>query len=302
MYRMKTEATNVLPLVLLLTSLCLTSSSYGQERWFQIEVSVFSNERLADREEEVWAPGHALLDYPANLQNLRTLMDLLLSDALQTEPAPLLEAAQNNQPESPPSALELRLQRINATGPFPADGPPYYSFPDFARDPFLQLPASESDFQQTNRALNASAEHRLLFHGLWRQPMPDPGAETPVLISGGERYGNHRELEGSLSLHFNASRDRVVIDTDLWLTEFTTLAEPGNEWQLPPYPEPQSVRDETTDRYQARRIYHFQQSRDMRSNEFHYLDHPALGLVVTVFPYDVPEEIVPEETEIGAPP
>jgi hypothetical protein len=40
----------------------------------------------------------------------------------------------------------------------------------------------------------------------------------------------------------------------------------------------------------------------MRSNEFHYLDHPALGLVVTVFPYDVPEEIVPEETEIGAPP
>jgi hypothetical protein len=124
--------------------------------------------------------------------------------------------------------------------------------------------------------------------------MPDPGAETPVLISGGERYGDHHELEGSLSLHFNAGRDRVVIDSDLWLSEFTTLADPDNEWQLPPFPGPQSAADGEADRYQPHRVYHFQQSRDMRSNEFHYLDHPALGLVVTVFPYEVPAEEAPE--------
>jgi len=30
------------------------------------------------------------------------------------------------------------------------------------------------------------------------------------------------------------------------------------------------------------------QSRDMRSNEFHYLDHPAVGIVVLVKPYTPP--------------
>jgi len=27
----------------------------------------------------------------------------------------------------------------------------------------------------------------------------------------------------------------------------------------------------------------------MRSNEFHYLDHPALGIVIMVEPYQVPQ-------------
>ena len=30
------------------------------------------------------------------------------------------------------------------------------------------------------------------------------------------------------------------------------------------------------------------QSREMRSNEFHYLDHPALGIVIQVEPYELP--------------
>jgi hypothetical protein len=31
-----------------------------------------------------------------------------------------------------------------------------------------------------------------------------------------------------------------------------------------------------------------QDSRAMRSNEFHYLDHPAIGVLVQVFPYEPP--------------
>ena len=34
-----------------------------------------------------------------------------------------------------------------------------------------------------------------------------------------------------------------------------------------------------------------QQTRDMRSREFHYLDHPALGLVILVEPYEIPDPI-----------
>jgi hypothetical protein len=312
----------------------VTGHSQEPERWFQVEVSVFSNENQADRDAEVWSPERTELTYPDNLQQLRSLFEVLLSAALQpaTEP-PLAPASdvQNRPGSTPlatarapaePSVQEIRREIIAATGPFPPAEGEGYRFPDFARDAFLQLPPSESEFQQTNRALERSPEHRLLFHGLWRQPVPDPGAELPVAISGGDRFGEHWELEGSLSFHFNANRDRVVVDSNVWLTEFTVTApspllpqqnsEPVRPdaqqptWQLPNLPAqlaPAVVASplalQTNDGlltnpaadepvYAPRIIYQLQQSREMSSDEFHYIDHPALGLIVTVLPYEVP--------------
>jgi hypothetical protein len=37
-----------------------------------------------------------------------------------------------------------------------------------------------------------------------------------------------------------------------------------------------------------------EQSREMRSNQFHYIDHPAIGIVILVKPIDVPPLVVPE--------
>ena len=68
------------------------------------------------------------------------------------------------------------------------------------------------------------------------------------------------ELDGSITIRFNPSGDRVVLDSDLWFRQ------PGNNG----------------------RLMSLKQSRDMRSNEFHYLDHPAVGIVVMVFSYDRP--------------
>lgn len=288
------------------------------QRWFQVEVSVFSNERQADRDEEVWSPERTRPEYPANLQRLRSLFEILLMPSLLpgADPETSVRESDPDQPladtASEPSAQDIRREIIAATGPFPAAVGAGYRFPDFARDAFLQLPPAQSEFQQTNRALERSAEHRLLFHGLWRQPVPDPGAELPVAISGGERYGDHFELEGSLSFRFNANRDRVVIDSNLWLTEFVARSATANrraastaagggqtvvaapQWLLPalrPELTPELLRGPpagATATYEPRVVYHLQQSREMRSNEFHYVDHPALGLVVTVFPYEVP--------------
>lgn len=272
------------------------------ERWFQIEVSVFSNENSADREEELWLPEQTELAYPDNPGRLQRLLDLLMISSLQ----PIVDTGLTETEQEPvpaePSAEEERRALIAATGPFARElvpGSGDYKFPDFARDAFVQLTPEESDFQQTNQALVRSPEHRLLFHGLWRQPMPDPGAETPISVTGGQRFGQHHELEGSLSLHFNSGRDRVVIDANLWLSEFRVAALNDSEdaesgWQLPPAPTGAVVigEREAEPVYNVSRVYPFQQSREMRSTEFHYLDHPALGIVVTVLPYEVPP--VPE--------
>jgi hypothetical protein len=54
-----------------------------------------------------------------------------------------------------------------------------------------------------------------------------------------------------------------------------TLAAPANSSDL-------ATRFYVTD------VFSMRDTRAMRSNEFHYLDHPAIGVVVQVFPYEPP--------------
>jgi len=275
-------------------ALLLHFPATAQERWFQIEVSVFSNESLADRAEEMWLPERQELVFPARMQRLQTLFDLLFVDSLlpEIDVADLLTAE--------PSPEQLLAEQIAAVGPPPQTSGTGFRFIDFARDSFLQLPNTESDFQQTNRALERSADHRLLFHGLWRQPVENTPGATPIYVSGGQNYGEQPELQGSITIRFNDNRDRVVIDADLWLTEFSTLPLENVEWRLPDVPAGfrsalSSIDDGTNNEtWHPVQVYHMQQSREMRSNEFHYVDHPALGLVITVFPYEVPPLIQPD--------
>jgi len=281
--------------------LCLLPAPWAnaQERWFQIEVSVFSNEVPADRNEEVWVAAGLELDYPPRLRRLETLLSRLLTPAFMPATPETIDSVLPPEADAAvPDPAAERLELIRATGPFPPRQGEPYAFIDFARDAFVQLPDGESDFRQTNSALERSPRYRLLFHGLWRQPMPMRETATAVLVSGGERYGEHFELEGSLRFYFNSARDRIVADADLWLSEFSVNSDPEQEWLLPPLPAVASgdsgAETALTRRFFPVTIYHLAQQREMRSTEFHYLDHPALGLVVSVEPYEVPPLPAPE--------
>ena len=101
-------------------------------------------------------------------------------------------------------------------------------------------------------------------------------------------------MQGSITIRFNDNADRVVIDANLWLAEFRLVPAADNDWKLPPIPAAADIQinappaDESTLNYTVIRVFQFKQSRDMRSREFHYLDHPAMGLVILVEPYQVP--------------
>ena len=251
--------------LLLLALLTVPARALAQARWFQVEVSIFSNENPADRAAESWRPGQPALDYPRRMQRLLRPADWRLLDPLVPQF----------------TSVPLRRKRTAAVNPMAGIG-----------DAVWRLADSESDFQQTNRVLERSPNHRLLFHGLWRQPVENTAWARHLHISGGERFGQHHELEGSLRIRFNANRDRVVIDTDLWLTEFSMLPLAVADWRLPAPPWNDRGSSAVPGsgnggyrRFHPARVYPLQQSREMRSTEFHYLDHPALGLVVTVVPY-----------------
>ena len=274
----------------LLASRGFAAASWDGNRWFQIEVSIFSNEFAEDQFSERFTPDRLALAYPSRVQRLDRLITLFampeLEDRLRGE---------TRLPALEDTVIDPLQQLLMNTGPAPRARLLDFRLPDMERDAFVQLPPAQSDFQQTNRALERSPDNRLLFHGLWRQPVLDPRQAVAVLVEGGRRFADQYELQGSLTLRFNPGQDRVVIDSNLWLVEFQTGNNIDEQWQLPALPRAlrrtPAISDGQTDAsgsYHVTRIIQFQQSRDMRSNEFHYLDHPALGLVVSVKPYDLP--------------
>ena len=152
--------------------LSLTSSALAQERWYQIEVSIFTNESSIDRSEEVWQAERIELTYPENLRRLNLLSDLLRTENLTLATINLAVPEQFDRQELSAEEIqaEIRAESIAAVGPSPASQRTAFKLFDFAREDFTPLPISDSDFQQTNLTLVRSAIHILLFHVFW-QPL-----------------------------------------------------------------------------------------------------------------------------------
>ena len=269
-----------------LFSFLISSYSVAQERWFQIELSIFSNENIEDRNAESWLPSNYELNYPENMRKLSLLTDLFLSDHNLDDRSSVTGSASQEEIDA-----MIRNDQLKNIRPRIKSTESSFKLFDFSRDDFTQLPPSDSDFQQTNRTLERSSDHRLLYHGLWRQAVRQSSNAVPIYIEGGLRYGDNHELQGSVTIRFNENEDRVVVDTHIWLIEYSIVKDSSSEWELPQIPE--SIRIESRENsssltYFPNNVYVMEQSREMRSNEFHYLDHPALGLVISVKPYSVP--------------
>ena len=269
-----------------LFSFLISSYSVAQERWFQIELSIFSNENTEDRNAESWLPSDYELSYPKNMRKLSLLTDLFLSDHNLEGKLSVTESASQEEIDA-----MIRNDQLKNIRPRIKSTESNFKLFDFSRDDFTQLSPSDSDFQQTNRTLERSSDHRLLYHGLWRQAVRQSSNAVPIYIEGGLRYGDNHELQGSVTIRFNENEDRVVVDTHIWLIEYSIVKDSSSEWKLPQIPE--SIRRESRENsssltYFPNNVYVMEQSREMRSNEFHYLDHPALGLVISVKPYSVP--------------
>lgn len=282
------------------------------ERWFQVEMTAFAHE-TTDLEMEIWTPARLSLGFPERLQKLRTLSDFLLLDdwtALTgiVEPVtlPVSSSGISTNTLTPPVTPTPVL-----VGPRPYAPGESFQLPDFEREAFLALPEPDHDFTSSNRAISQSSAYRLLFHSAWRQPITRRSAATAVAVSGGRVFNGRSELEGSVSLYFNNAEDRVIFDSNLWLSTFSTSASSEEGWALPVLPAVMARREVTasmdnetqTIEYFVNRIMQLRQTRDMRSDEFHYIDHPAMGILVQITPYIVPEIPVTEvEAEVPTAP
>jgi hypothetical protein len=172
----------------------------------------------------------------------------------------------------------------------------------------------------TAQRIRRSRGYRLLAHEAWRQPLPEGGATTRVLLQGGEEFGEHRELEGYVE--FDRAR-YLHVGAHLWLSRFEPAGELSGEPvplpQLPAAPpvlpleeptvvgpvpgwtdaapdEPVDVvlgpdglprgEDEAGAAYRPVESWVLRERRRLRSGELHYLDHPRFGLLVYIEPWE----------------
>lgn len=254
--------------------------SYDGNRWYEIEVSIFSNEALTPGNELV-IPEKTKLAYPEPILQL-----LPASSSFRID----FEAAANDSlPPGPEPPVAVGAKPFIGPPEAPAGGE--FRLTDFARDPYIALGSAQETFLNYNDRINRAPEHRLLFHAVWRQPVLNLVQSTAIFVAGGDRYGPHNELEGSLRFSYNVNR--VDVEAKLWLATFGGVATGRERWQLPPQPFlPHDAGSETSlFEYGVTSLAYMEQVRPMTSNTLHYLDHPALGMLVQIRPYQLPEPV-----------
>lgn len=124
---------------------------------------------------------------------------------------------------------------------------------------------TEVRLKNTNRRLRNQG-YRIIGHGKWHQRIPARGQQIPMIIQlGAKRNDGLREVEGLIELsvgrflHFNAKLWFAVDEydqsslVDKWHVHESKLA-----------------------------YYELNESRRMRSGEYNYIDHPALGVFVRI--------------------
>jgi hypothetical protein len=265
--------------------------------WVQVEVIVFRHME-PDSPGEAW-PTAPALSYPPALR--------FLLEPGSPEHTAALEARE----------FERALQAEAGSAAPAAPAAPAGQVPAPDELPGVLLAGQDTVLADAAARIANAPGYRLLAHLAWREPRLAEGARESTLVTGGASAGEHHELEGSITI----TRSRFLhIDARLWLNAFPAAGEsPGpNAVDLPPVPKPllpkppaalqaesgmstEAVQDPVpaepavvVEPVRATQTVLLTASRKIAPGEVHYLDHPLLGVLVTVRPWDPAAPVSPE--------
>lgn len=219
------------------------------------------------------------------------------------------EAVDTSQTDSaPPETAELTEPEQEAIEPINLEDLPkrLEEATDLAHEPFILLPDSYFRLSNLDRRIDRSLDMRLLSHVAWRQPVISGGPIRPVLIQTGKQYGLAFEVEGMLALRKNRY---LHVGTDLVYSTFKRkLVNEGINWEIFG-PERGTVSIDSyeyangetgnfnmfaddSSAFETELTAAFKQTRRIREDELHYLDHPLFGILVQVSPYELPDPVL----------
>ncbi|CAA0119971.1 Uncharacterised protein [Halioglobus japonicus] len=263
------------------------------DQWYKVELLVFSRPAGATAEHWDAIPD---LNYPARSQFLSYPGEEQAPLSGTSIPEGNAPAAPTSQPSTPqPSTPQAKA--------------------------FATLPASQRQFSGKASAMQRSGRYRILFHEAWLQPMSGQAQTLPIILDRSGDGGPWPALQGSIKLYLSRY---FYLDTNLWLnTQGEYL--PG-DWRMPapplaPASKPQQVSVYSTPSspgaatiagadglaapdselqldgdleadgaYPFRHAVLLDQTRRMRSGDVVYIDHPLLGVLVTITPLAAAED------------
>lgn len=351
--------------------------------WFQVEIIIFERLESSGEDPEAW-PKNVELKYPANVEFLVNPNAVPSGDANNNPDETFASRANGGDANPSPTAEEIAknreflalLKKSGNNDAFTKKILSALSESEIARltpkeIPYHFLDDSLQQLGDQARRLGRDRKMRLLFHNAWRQPFYAQEQAPALVITGGDLYEDHYELEGTITLSLSRY---LHIHTNLWLTQFDANTGRNEEhWRwLPDRPKPtikiENGANESTDLniettqidsaalntsglnaeslnenqmntntfgsfddlpslnmgldsdnlgfdfgnnssttyfddlgnfiehpYVIRQIVTIKQKRRMRSGELHYIDHPRLGILLRIDPYQPKFTEVPQE-------
>jgi hypothetical protein len=243
----------------LLTLLLLPSllQAAPEERWYQVEIIIFSQNNPEYRESELWPADYTLPDLAQSRELLNPATVSRMPQPFTLVAAERLQLGQVAQRIKSAGDVELRLHLGWLQPGLAAEQAVavhiYEGMPDGVKEGVPQLDG-------TLRLILSRYLH-LESDLVWREPL------APQRFDLSERQLEQPAGNGNTG-------DTSAGDDDITANRNDAM-----------------IGEETAPNYQ---VFRQQQSRLMRSSEVHYIDHPLFGIIVQVTPYQLPEAAAPK--------
>ncbi|GAB3272107.1 CsiV family protein [Parahaliea aestuarii] len=213
------------------------------QRWYRVELLVFSQGGSAAASQERWDPEPALayperyrfLVYPERVQQ-RIASHPGGDSSIDPQGRQVItfKPPQEAQPEP---AYEAQATDIPRRGDSEAAAPPVTE-PETEEEqkpqlpqPWLVRPASELEFRGKAAYMEKQGSYRVLFHQSWLQPVAEEKQARAIVIDDSGSEGRYPVLQGSVKLYVARY---LHLSTHLWLnTDGSYL--PG-DWRMPAPP------------------------------------------------------------------
>ena len=130
------------------------------------------------------------------------------------------------------------------------------------RASFLELLENQKDLINERQLLDEEPDLHVTHHLSWLQSVPERGKPLSIMVP---------KTEANLAGYVRVTIGRYLhFEADLWT---------------------KMEKKDHTDSPQDNQFMALRESRRMRSNELHYLDHPALGVITKISPYSIDSNI-----------
>ena len=136
-------------------------------------------------------------------------------------------------------------------------------FEDYLRrTSFLKVLEDQRELINERQLIDEEPDLLVTHHLSWLQSVPERGKPLSIMVA---------KTEANLAGYVRVTIGRYLhFEADLWTT---------------------MERKDQTDSPQDNQFLALRESRRMRSNELHYLDHPALGVITKISPYSIDSNI-----------